>query len=626
MPSSSLVQKASKPGERAQSPSLRQQVPSIRGVLAGMFWVGYFLLIWLAVDPSLRIHQARAHFSTYSEFWQESVAKPGGVLEYIAAWAGLADWFPAWGALVATLLALAITLLIWSLARRVHAPSAPYLAWAGPFLLLLQQSHYASSPGQTAWGLLLVLSGSWGLGLWARQSVLLEAILFAILALALHYLTSLGLVLFILWSMALALKERKWTLAGVLLGLGAMMPLIGIQFLYPAAPPGTWMKLFWTEPHPWLLGAWLGLPTCSLILHFVPDRGGGLTRFSPTVSFSIRAFCLGMILFLPWALLDRDQRAWLSMDQAAQSQQWDKVLAQADRLPLRKDSLPAVVAWIQAHRALYHQNRLLEDLFRIPQKSGFPLFPPPKMGFGIGGAMSAVFLEMGQVNYAEHWCHEALELLGNRPEFLLRLATINQLHERTNAAKVFLGCLAGNPVWQPTAQARLRILRDDPLGLQDAEIAKIRPLMPHSDIASSYLDVETLLDHLLAANSQNRMAFEYLMAHYLLAMKSQKICQRLGSFQAMRYPRLPRLIEEAVLFQQTLDGQAEMESAGYQISPETRRDYDGFNGVVKASLQRGALGRVELLKRFSGTYWFYCIFGQNSANISSDPASPPISS
>lgn len=622
MPSSSLVQKASKPGERAKSPSLRQQVPSIRGVLAGMFWVGYFLFIWLAVDPSLRIHQSRAHFSTYSDFWQESVAKPGGVLEYIAAWAGLADWFPAWGAQVATVLALAITLLTWSLARRVHAPSAPYLACAGPLLLLLQQSHYSSSPGQTAWGLLLVLIGNWVLGLLNRQPVLFQTILFAMLALALHYLTSLGLVLFTLWSVALAVKEGKWALAGVFLGLGAMIPLIGIQFLYPAAPPGTWMKLFWTEPHPWLLGAWLGLPLCSLILHFVPGRAGGLTRFSPTWSLSIGAFCLGMILFLPWALLDRDQRAWLSMDQAAQGRQWDKVLARADRLPLRKDSLPAVVAWIQAHRALYHQNRLLEDLFHIPQKSGFPLFPPPKMGFGMGGAMSAVFLEMGQVNYAEHWCHEALELLGDRPEFLLRLATINQLHERTNAAKVFLGCLAGNPVWRPTAQARLQALRDDPLGCQDAEIATIRPLMPLSDIASSYLDVETLLDHLLAANPQNRMAFEYLMAHYLLSMKSQKICQRLGAFQAMRYARLPRLIEEAILFQQTLDGQVEMELAGYQISAETRRDYDDFNVAVKASLQRGALGRVELGKRFSGTYWFYCVFGQSSAILPSDPAPP----
>ena len=61
---------------------------------------------------------------------------------------------------------------------------------------------------------------------------------------------------------------------------------------------------------------------------------------------------------------------------------------------------------------------------------------------------------------------------------------------------------------------------------------------------------ESLLHQLLDSNPRNQMAFEYLMAHYLMTTELRRLSRQIGPLETFAYPAIPRHIEEAVLLGQ----------------------------------------------------------------------------
>ena len=81
----------------------------------------------------------------------------------------------------------------------------------------------------------------------------------------------------------------------------------------------------------------------------------------------------------------------------------------------------------------------------------------------------------------------------------------------------------------------------------DLEIVRLRAMRVDRDSTAAFFDQETMLRALLESNRHNRMAFEYLMAWYLLHRQLGgvvKWVERLGDFD---YSEVPRLYQEALL-------------------------------------------------------------------------------
>ena len=68
----------------------------------------------------------------------------------------------------------------------------------------------------------------------------------------------------------------------------------------------------------------------------------------------------------------------------------------------------------------------------------------------------------------------------------------------------------------PWAEACLARLEQDPELSDDEEIGRLRSVMLRQDAIETTRDDEHMLRALLEQNKNNRMAFEYLMAYYLL--------------------------------------------------------------------------------------------------------------
>jgi hypothetical protein len=259
---------------------------------------------------------------------------------------------------------------------------------------------------------------------------------------------------------------------------------------------------------------------------------------------------------------------------------------------------------VRLHLALYHTGRLTSDLFSFPNQVGWDLLPGLSKGTEPCRAESQTLLELGQVGPAEHYAHEAWEMEGDRPDTLNIIAKINILKDRPRAARVFLNLARQFPFEGEWAASALEDMKSDPALSHDPEIARIRGLMVTTDLPHDECPTEQLLRQLLHSNKTNQMAFEYLVAHYLLTLELKKVMERVGQMPELGYQGIPRHCEEAILlFQQR--NHILVDLRGRSVRPETIQRFRAFSEPMRNRAFQTAEGRAAMARDFGDTYWFY---------------------
>ena len=124
---------------------------------------------------------------------------------------------------------------------------------------------------------------------------------------------------------------------------------------------------------------------------------------------------------------------------------------------------------------------------------------------------------------------------------------------------------------------------------------------------------EQILQQCLEANPSNRMAFEYLLAHYLLTSDMEgfaSVAPRLKDF----YPELPTHVQEALLGFRNEIGSLPPGIDGSAIDAETESRFQSFLSIW-TQRQNGPPEEAwkALEPGFGGTWWFFYIFGRTAA-------------
>lgn len=130
-------------------------------------------------------------------------------------------------------------------------------------------------------------------------------------------------------------------------------------------------------------------------------------------------------------------------------------------------------------------------------------------------------------------------------------------------------------------------------------IASRRELMVVGDSIDNTKHAERMLQGLLERNPRNRMAFEYLMAHYLLTRQPAKLAANLSRFDELGYPRVPRHCQEAVLIHLQTSGSSEIDLVQWKISSETwRRNGQFVRALRRFSMDNAAEAYASLHGEF----------------------------
>jgi hypothetical protein len=609
--------------------SLAEPRPARAAVVLAFFLL-FFLYVWLRLEPAVEYCSEATVFFLNGSFFHRFLAQPGGMVDYGAAFLAQLNYWSWLGALVFTALGALVFLAASRLCRQA-AGRAPILVCLAPLLVLVAwRGRYEGHTLAAVLALVLALGAAMTCPWVSKRPVWWRWPAGWGLGAALYYAAGLWPFLFFLlfagWFEAS--RRRNWlSVAGLVLpallipvagpGLplpakilnpwGTGLPLLFASLAFLLLPAGLVALILLPRPRP-LAGGSAGAGETPALRSAPrpPQKKGARSRGSPhrpwRQVWTKPAFTMVLLLAgwtLVWGLLDGTRKSLAQIEYCAALGQDKQLLAVAQQLK----TLPAS-AEVRVHLALYHTGRLNEDLFAFANRGKGELLPGLELGLAACLPQGETLLELGQVNEAEHQAHEVLEFDGDRPDVLRLLAKINVLKDRPKAAAVFLNLLCQVPFQRAWAAACLAELGRDPRLTNDHLLALARSRMATTDLPHDELPAETMLRQLLHSNPRNQMAFEYLLAYYLLTGDLKRLAEHLGQLDDFAYRAIPRHVEEALLLGQKLQG-LQFDLHGRKIQPETLRRFQSFCDALAGLAGQAPAALSTLAPDFGDTFWYY---------------------
>jgi len=633
-----------------------------------LFFVLCFLYLWLVVEPNLIYHgfgtllpDAPA-FATGWSFLKDSLSTPGGPVLYVSgflsqgychAWLGagiivlagfcLAELcrrhLLAAGFAHASLLAPLPAIMLFLIYSQYNHPLTICLAVTLGLLLSLifEKLRLRQPPARIVACCLMAAGGFWAGGAGTWLVFMLMTVVYEVSSgrVRTTHHSTIGSVR--RWCVVRTLRLLALPAsAAIILALAQYVFLIPAReaflILTPFAPSATAGMDSFLKVLTFLL---YGFPPLAVLLVFAgqsifhgrqrlpnvqPKKARGKDKHTaiprrrlPPVPFGKLALSAVPIVLMALGLYISHKelrKSYVLSNYYSRQKQWDRILELNRRLPKGKSN-----AFVNHDllRALYHTGRLPYDMFRYPLvPEAILLTHEERQSDLTQWKLSDIFLELGHVNMAQKLASEILTTKGPLGITLEELAWISIIKGRPDTARVYLHALEKDPIYRRKAVSLLRGLDSGLTPEQTAYVDRIRSYMCDETAGVTGTEpVDQTLATLLAHNPHNKMAFEYLMACYLLTGQVDKIVQNMGRLRELGYQKTPTLYEEAVLIHFGSEGH-QIDLGKFNISIETLKRYEAFvhaaGGATPSQDRQAAMS--YLIREFGTSYFFYYSFGR----------------
>jgi len=581
-----------------------------------------YLYLWWVMDIPQMHHDRRRPFMWGSGFFDTFLGHAGGPVEYFHSLLLQLYSFSWVGAAILT----GVFLAMYYGARRLIACYTQFSPLFTPLipailgivlvssrmtlvpLLALTTALYASllyvcmPTNHSGARLLVFLAGTW----------------------LLYYAVSGAFLLFVIVCAVHEVTKRRRLLACVMLALGATVPWEMRFLLYE---PDLLTLYFRNAPleatvktvNPLTVGMYLVMWAFFPVAILATEAGKTIwaTRLREglakgilehwTIRGTLIILTLGALAIPP--ILQTRHCSWTIAERLLDEEQWDEAL---DHI-LRLRTGDATISYME-NRALFKTGRLLDEMFSYPQYEGAASLLMDGKQFDslprTSEKRSATYFDLGFMNRAERWTQEAMTVVGEVPLLMKRMVFINIVQGRPNVATVYLERLKNMPFQRRWVRDCELKLRNDPLLERDREIQHLRASMFKQDYVDT-LTQEELLQFCLTTNPRNRMAFEYLMATYLLSRRPDKILENMRLLDNLGYTKIPKHYEEAVLSYSSKTGKMTTMIGKRYINPDTIRRFWEFRNIYAQHRMDTEAARIALSEDYGDTYWFFEIFSRS---------------
>jgi hypothetical protein len=606
-------------------------VPTRRSVWIqeGIVLIALFFYLLLRVHPLLILELKPPAFFTSADFLYESLNIPGGLTDWLAMFFAQ-FWFSDF------LAALFLALCLWAVAyatkkwmetlTTIRPVRAFHLIPAALFLALYIQYDFPLSS---------ILAFVVNLGFlnlfvrWAPRNQFIRSSLSFILSLLLYWFTGGAFFVFAVLSGLDDVIFQKRSASGFLsLLFAAALPLAAFNYVFlvvikqaylhnmPFENPTRLQGLGYAIPAFYLLTmAFFSLAKVGAIRNALHKTGKRIESLKLAFVWKLTleaVILIAFTVFIAQKSYDDTKQLALQLNQSARHGRWSDVLELASR-----STAPNPLFSFQTNLALYNEHKLLDTMFAYPQQLGtLGLMMDLEWCDAWPEESNNFYWQLGLINESHHWATEAYELKGPSADILERLGMIFMLKGSPLSADRFFLKLGQIPFHGKTA-AHLIGLNANPSELaQDGECRRILSCMPTEDYVSIGTPSYRQLEVLLKRNPRNRMAFEYLMAYYLLEKNLKGIADHLPYFGALGYSVLPRHIQEALLFIVAMNPKPDLGQLKRVIDPTTYRRFVEYQQILVRHKGDGGGARQELQTRFDDTYWYYLMFGKSPSKHS----------
>jgi hypothetical protein len=211
------------------------------------------------------------------------------------------------------------------------------------------------------------------------------------------------------------------------------------------------------------------------------------------------------------------------------------------------------------------------------------------------------------VGQADEVLTESMVSFRDNPFILKKLALVNLISGKNQTARVYLGALQKRLFFGKWAKEYLTKLESDPELKGDNEIQRLRSLIPEDEDGRFLPAPEMQLRAQIEDGNKNRMAFEYLLALYMLRGEIWNVVEIAGRIEDYDYQKIPVAFEEAILLNNKYN-KKKISLKKLKIRAETKRRFDEFIAVTIKYRTKNA-AQNELVRKFRNTYMYYYFYG-----------------
>jgi hypothetical protein len=533
------------------------------------------------------------------------MSQPGGLADYLSAFLTQFYVNSRFGGCFIALLLVGIQILT---ARQMHAQGfiahvlSYFPAWVMLYFLL--DEHAMLSAPIALLGSLAVADALCHLSPSTLRRVL------TLVGIPLTYWWFGGLCVVFVVAMTLEEVRRGWnaastaTLAAAVVLLAAC-PIVG-QYLWPYPLDRLARGLHYYR-YPAVFPTWVwasaGAEVAVMILALALRSRSGKSEAS-RAKMALRNGCQAAIILLvsaliPLELAQMDKERVMKYDFLTRYEQWGGVLS------LANEQTPRWVVDITClNLALGMTGNLPEYQFIYFQYGPQGLFPDFKREFTTPIVTSEVFFHLGFINSAQRYVFEAQEALPDGQKSARccqRLAETALVNGDYPVCRRYLRLLEHTLFYRKWAED-IELLTHDEKALNEHPLyGCLRRLRTDEDYLFSDTEMDSMVGRLFMKNSENRMAYEYLMSYELLNRNLEKFYQYCSLGKDLGYKKLPKSYQEALLMRWATQ-HSNFNGFPWQVDR-------GRKEMMAAFIQDYQAHRsVEYLReKYKGTYWIYYI-------------------
>lgn len=350
-----------------------------------------------------------------------------------------------------------------------------------------------------------------------------------------------------------------------------------------------------------LIGFLILLPLLMKIFTYLKLK----SEYSGVISLSSVLVVLTITIVLLSKLYDPNLRKLFKLEKFVYIQDWDAVIKYQEKYQIGN-----IVVQFYYNLALSEKDQLCDRMFFGREDYGTKgLIIPWDSQAGVNNIARGVyfFYAIGLINEAHRWAYESMVAQGYRPENIKLLIKTNLINGHYKIAEKYIHILQRTLHYRNWVKKYNAMLYRPDLVRSDPELEGKLKLLPGKDFSISIRNPQTNLPLLLEANPDNKKAFEYLMAWFMLEKNIQGLVNEVGRIKEMSYSRIPRHIEEALLIYNI--GTGMMPDLGtLKISQETIDRYRQYEIYIDPYARNNPSGPKEIQKQCRNTFWFYFEF------------------
>nr|WP_100221950.1 DUF6057 family protein [Anaerophaga thermohalophila] len=356
-----------------------------------------------------------------------------------------------------------------------------------------------------------------------------------------------------------------------------------------------------------LILALLSVPLLIFIAAFFESAN---ISFPQRMVYFLSLFMIILFGGIFYCLNNTNEERIRKLDNLVFNKKWNEIAIHA-----RKQGVPdSKEASVAVNLSLAKEGRLTTDFFKIQGLQ--PVFVIPYERKGMTPFMaSEPYYYLGLNNFARMMAMETLE---STVDAKLPVRAVKRISEtflisgNDKLAQKYLGLLSETMFYSTWSKRHLSQIRGNESKTEflSQELNEIRSRLPDEDFYYNEKHFEVALLYLLRANKHNRMAYEYLMMHYLLNKNFDSFINFLSIYSLFKYEETPLIFQEAKAYIQTLTSDDVPLLDVVNISKNVE---EKFNMYI-SEFRKGGNKRPERMKDlFGDTYWYYLHFGRNDS-------------